>query len=128
MASIYAYTDYRKYLADSYLEFKRTRPSGFTHRRIGQKGNFDPGLFSKVIQGQRNISRKLIPGFCQAFGIEGDEARFFERLVVFNQTRNSVQQLLLSAELDSIRKSRGYYLHRPDENFLTESALCQIST
>jgi uncharacterized protein (TIGR02147 family) len=81
MPDVFAYGDYRKFLKDAYLEKKRTRPSGFTHRLIGRKGGFDPGLFSKVVQGQRNISVKLIPGFCRAFGLQGPESEYFEALV-----------------------------------------------
>jgi uncharacterized protein (TIGR02147 family) len=99
MADIYLYTDYRAYLRDAYLHLKRTRPSGFTHRRIGQKGGFDPGLFSKVIQGQRNISAKLLPGFCRAFGLEGDEARYFQCLVRLDQADSETERRRLEREL-----------------------------
>jgi uncharacterized protein (TIGR02147 family) len=84
MAELRAYLDYRKFLRDRYLE-KQAGDGKFTHRVIGQVGGFDPGLFSKVIFGQRNISRKLIPGFCKAFGLIGDEAEYFKKLVFFNQ-------------------------------------------
>jgi uncharacterized protein (TIGR02147 family) len=99
MADIYHYMDYRTYLRDAYLDLKKTRPSGFTHRRIGQKGGFDPGLFSKVIQGQRNISEKLVPGFCKAFGLSGDEARYFHCLVRFNQADSEAERRELEHEL-----------------------------
>ena len=99
MADIYHYLDYRTYLRDAYLDLKRSRPSGFTHRRIGQKGGFDPGLFSKVIQGQRNISAKLLPGFCRAFGLEGDEARYFHCLVRFTQADSEAERRELEREL-----------------------------
>jgi uncharacterized protein (TIGR02147 family) len=99
MVDIYHYSDYRNYLKDAYLDLKKARPSGFTHRRIGQKGGFDPGLFSKVIQGQRNISEKLLPGFCRAFGLEGDEARYFHCLVRYTQADTVAERRLLEKEL-----------------------------
>lgn len=99
MCDIYLYTDYRAYLGDAYHYLKKTRPSGFTHRRIGQKGGFDPGLFSKVIQGQRNISEKLLPGFCRAFGLEGDEARYFHHLVRLGQADSEAERRELEREM-----------------------------
>ncbi len=84
MVDVYDYLDYRKYLRDSYLE-RQSGNAKLTHRDIGNLGGFDPGLFSKVLFGQRNISRKLIPGFCIAFGLKGREAAFFANLVLFNQ-------------------------------------------
>lgn len=101
MPDIYRYSDYRKYLRDAYLELKRSRPSGFTHRRIGQKGGFDPGLFSKVVQGQRNISGKLVPGFCRAFGLAGEEARYFHCLVRLGQADSDEDRSRAEDELAS---------------------------
>jgi uncharacterized protein (TIGR02147 family) len=86
LPNIYHYLDYRKFLKDAYKE-KRAGDAGFTHRDIGRLGDFDPGLFSKVITGQRNISKKLVPGFCLAFELQGKVAKFFELLVLFNQAR-----------------------------------------
>lgn len=86
MIDVYAYLDYREFLKDRYLE-SQAGDARITHRDIGRTGGFDPGLFSKVIMGQRNISRKLIPGFCKAFGLEGRQAAYFDRLVQFNQAK-----------------------------------------
>ena len=83
--NIFEYLDYRKYLND-YYEIKRKREKGFTHRKIGQLGGFDPGLFSKVITGQRDISLKMIVKFLEAFPLANEkEEEYFELLVRFNQ-------------------------------------------
>ena len=99
MTNVFEYSDYRKFLRDAYLDMKRTKPSGFTHRRIGQKGGFDPGLFSKVIQGERNISPKLIPGFCRAFSLAGQEAHFFANMVVQCQAKSDEEKKKKEMEL-----------------------------
>ncbi len=99
MTNVFEYSDYRKFLRDAYLDMKRTKPSGFTHRRIGQKGGFDPGLFSKVIQGERNISPKLIPGFCRAFELGGQEAQFFANMVVQCQAKSEEERKKKEMEL-----------------------------
>lgn len=99
---IYEYSDYRKFLSDYYLHLKRTRPSGFTHRRIGQKGGFDPGLFSKVIQGERNLSPRLIAGMCKAFGLTGAEARYFGDLVLREQAKSEPERRKKEMELRAL--------------------------
>lgn len=104
MPDIYQYIDYRLFLRDAYLALKQSRPSGFTHRRIGQKGGFDPGLFSKVIQGQRNISDKLVPGFCKAFGLAGQEARYFHVLVRYGQADAEAERRGLAEELAALQR------------------------
>lgn len=99
MVEVYDYLDYRKFLRDSY-QARQSGNAKLSHREIGKLGGFDPGLFSKVLAGQRNISGKLVPGFCRAFGLEGKAAEFFADLVRFNQSatfekkRESFQRLL----------------------------------
>jgi uncharacterized protein (TIGR02147 family) len=102
---IFEYLDYREFLRDRYLE-SQVGDGKFTHRSIGETGGFDPGLFSKVIMGKRNISGKLIPGFCKAFGLQGREAAYFRRLVLFNQARTFEKKKALFEKLLSDAGSR----------------------
>lgn len=84
MPDIFEYLNYRSFLRDCYDE-KRKSGDNFTHRTIGKSGGFDPGLFSKVITGQRNISDDMIPKFCTAFSLNKKETAYFELLVHFDQ-------------------------------------------
>ncbi|MGL1903721.1 MAG: TIGR02147 family protein [Fibrobacterales bacterium] len=83
MADIYNYLDYRKYLNDRYEELKDAE--GVSHRILGKRGGFDPGLFSKVVTGQRDISMKMVGKFIDAFNMSEKEEDYFEVLVLFNQ-------------------------------------------
>jgi uncharacterized protein (TIGR02147 family) len=114
MIEVFDYLDYREFLRDRYLE-SQVGDGKFTHRSIGEKGGFDPGLFSKVIMGQRNISGKLIPGFCKAFALEGRQAAYFGRLVLFNQAKtfgkkkSLFEKLLSDAGGRMVPVARGQY-------------------
>ena len=115
--AIFLYLDYRKFLQDLYAH---GQAAGLSHRELGIKGGFDPGLVSKVMTGQRNISVKMIPRFCQAFGLGARESRFFELLVRYNQARlPSQKQQCLGALLAQgkervsmvTRQQHEYYAH-----------------
>jgi len=98
MPDIYQYMDYRAFL-------KELLP-GFSHRQLGERGGFDPGLVSKVINGQRNISPRMATRFAVAFGLEGRAARFFELLVLYNQARLPSARKRCLADLLAYGKER----------------------
>jgi uncharacterized protein (TIGR02147 family) len=98
MLKIFQYDDYRSFLKDAYEEQRKLDPA-FSHRGIGKRGGFDPGLFSKVISGQRNISSKMIPRFVEAFSLGEREAAYFSVLVRLNQARLISQKKKLLDEL-----------------------------
>jgi uncharacterized protein (TIGR02147 family) len=98
VTDIYSYLDYRIFL-------KELLP-GFTHRELGEKGGFDPGLVSKVLNGQRNLSPRMANRFATAFGLEGRPVKFFELLVLFNQARLPSERKQRLAELLAYGKER----------------------
>jgi uncharacterized protein (TIGR02147 family) len=119
MIEVFDYLDYREFLRDRYLE-SQVRDRKFTHRSIGERGGFDPGLFSKVIMGKRNISSKLIPGFCKAFALEDREAAYFGRLVLFNQAKTFEKKKSLFEKLLSEAGSRMVPVARDQYEFYRE--------
>jgi len=95
---IFNHLDYRAYL--------RELTARYSHRTLGERGGFDPGLVSKVINGQRNISPKMIPRFATAYGLEGRASRFFELLVLYNQARLPSERKKRLADLLAYGKDR----------------------
>jgi uncharacterized protein (TIGR02147 family) len=101
MPSIFEYLDYRKFLQDAYKE-KKKKNYNFSHRYLGQKGGFDPGHFSKVITGQRNLTNSMVRKFAKAFSLSEAEEEYFENLVFFNQaTTHADKQYYLKKTLNS---------------------------
>ena len=96
MQPIEFYTDYRKYLIDSYQDRKK-RFNFFSYRYFCKKaGIASPSLFKEVCSGKRNLTDVTIASFAKGLGLKDAEAKYFEALVLFNQSNNprEKQQLL----------------------------------
>ena len=59
MASIFDYTDYRKFLRDRFVETKAKEPT-FTYRNLALRAGFkSAGFFTQVLQGKTNLSDQM---------------------------------------------------------------------
>ena len=84
MASIFEYTDYRKYLADWFDGKKKSQP-WFSYGSFAQKAGFnDKGFFHNVIHGKRDLTKESLVKVSQAIGHSKAEAEYFENIVFFN--------------------------------------------
>jgi uncharacterized protein (TIGR02147 family) len=89
MQELYRYIDFRKYLADFYLEKKRTTRH-FSYRYFAERAGIKSPVFLKqVVDGQRNLTRGMIEKFIPALNLTIKEGLFFKNLVLFNQAKNS---------------------------------------
>jgi uncharacterized protein (TIGR02147 family) len=104
MKTIFSYTNYREFLRDFYRENKNDDPR-FSHRHIAAKMGFDSGYFTKIIQGKRNISKKLISKFAVFLELKVKESRFFEALVLYNQAKSLSEKRQYLERLLSFRKT-----------------------
>ena len=83
---IFEYTDYRKYLADFFLQKKAHTPA-YSHRVFArQAGLSSPSHFLMIIKGERNLSMKTIEKFAEGMKLSKKERRYFE---LTNQIRRS---------------------------------------
>lgn len=104
MKSIFSYTNYREFLKDFYQDNKSDNPR-FSHRHIAAKMGFDSGYFTKIIQGKRNISKKLISKFAVFLNLKIKESRFFEALVLYNQAKSLSEKRQYLERLLSFKKT-----------------------
>lgn len=87
-APLYEYSDYRKFLMDYYAGKKRANP-GYSHRVFAkQAGLSSPSHLLMIINGERNLSIKTIEKFAEGLKLSGKEKKYFELLVLFNQTND----------------------------------------
>lgn len=96
MKRIEHYSDYRIYLRDYYEEQKRKFPF-FSHRYICRKaGMKSPSFLREIIAGKRNMTSRTISAFAKVLALNENDAKFFELLIKFNQSKNSLikQQFL----------------------------------
>src|SRR3954468_13150182 len=83
--SVFAYTDYRRYLRE-YYAWAKTHQRGFSHRAFMAKtGMSGPNYFKRVMEGAHNLTENSIPKFSAALGLTEPEAEYFKNLVYFNQ-------------------------------------------
>lgn len=82
--NIYAFLDYRKYL-EAYYRSRKAADRKFSHRFIGKEGGFDPGLFSKILQGKRDISTTMVFKLAALLKLNRRQTSYFESLVLYNQ-------------------------------------------
>jgi uncharacterized protein (TIGR02147 family) len=92
MKEIFKYIDFRKYLADYYLEKKRTSRH-FSYRFFAQRAGIkSPVFFKQVIDGERNLTRAMIEKFTVALNLNKKECLFFKNLVLFNQAKGAQEK------------------------------------
>ena len=92
MKSLFEYIDYRKYL-DSFYQHKKKSARAFSYRYFAQKaGIHSPSFLKEVIDGKRNLSRRMIEKFSRGLGLSEKESLYFRNLVLFNQSATSSEK------------------------------------
>lgn len=86
--NIFEYSDYRQYLSDYYAQ-KKAHNASYSHRLFAaQAGLSSPSHLLMIIKGERNLSLKTIPKFAEGLKLGVKERRFFELIVLYNQTED----------------------------------------
>ncbi len=88
LPDILNYTDYRQFLLDYYHAQKQATPR-FSLRAFAKKAGFPShGLLKYLMDGQRNLSQKTLIKLSMGLGFNGEQSRYFENLVFFNQAKS----------------------------------------
>lgn len=89
MKSIFSYLDYRAYLRDR-IDYLRKKNPNLSFRNLSRKAGYaSPNYFQLVMEGKRNLSAESIQNFAKTLKLKAKEARFFEILVHYEQSKNS---------------------------------------
>jgi uncharacterized protein (TIGR02147 family) len=104
--SIFAYTDYRKYLSDFYLKQKQINDA-FSYRFFSRKAGINSiELYKDVVEGRQRLGRALIMKFSAAIGHSRKEALYFENMVFFNEAGNAKGRKLFFERMISSQGSK----------------------
>src|SRR4051812_24747415 len=88
METLYAYTDYRKYLRD-YFQEKKQSNKHFSLKVLAEKSGFKArDYLMRVMRGDRNLSEAGIKKLSEFFRFSEKQAEYFQTLVMFNQAEN----------------------------------------
>ena len=103
MESIFAYTDYRTFLADYYDHHKTQNPT-FSYQMLSDKAGFsNRGFLHNVITGSKNLSKSSAVQLSQAMQLKPVEADYFENLVSFCQAKNLRERNYFFDKLNAIK-------------------------
>jgi uncharacterized protein (TIGR02147 family) len=103
--NIFEYSDYRQYLADYYSKKKTSNP-GYSHRVFArQAGLSSPSHLLMIINGARNLSLKTIPKFAEGLKLSSKEKRYFELMVLYNQTDDLQMKAKCFSEILTLKGS-----------------------
>jgi uncharacterized protein (TIGR02147 family) len=86
--NVFEYTDYRKFLHDTYTE-RKTENRHFSYRFIAYRVGFkSAGHFTKIIQGKANISPRLALRFAEFLKLNKRGTEYFQYMVLYNQAKH----------------------------------------
>jgi uncharacterized protein (TIGR02147 family) len=105
MASIFSYTDYRKYLKDVFAARKKIDPK-VSHRWLAaQLGLSTSNFMMLVMQGKRNLNAALCHRLSEVLRHTQKEAAYFENLVGFAQSKTVKEKDLYFSRMMATRKN-----------------------
>ncbi len=104
--NIFEYLDFRRYLHDCYHAGKEN-VQAFSYRYLARRAGFtSPSFIKLVMEGQRNLSPQGTEKVAYAFGLKGEETKFFKALVEFGQAESAEAKNAAFARLSSERRGR----------------------
>ena len=105
---IYEHLNYRDYM-QVLFDYKSATDKTFSHRNLCRKAGLkSPSYFLMVIQGKRNLTSNTINRFVKAIDLEPGHARYFERLVLFNQARDEREREFHLTRLAEMRPKKKF--------------------
>lgn len=112
------YLDYRSYLKDWYVAYKRAHPH-FSYRVLAGKVGFSsPGFFTQIQQRKSNISLKMAMQFADAIGLHRRERDYFLLLVCYDQEDRPAERRKIFQRMSLYKNSAATLLHPDQGGFL----------
>jgi uncharacterized protein (TIGR02147 family) len=105
--SIFKYLNYREFLRDAYQQ-RHAEDWHFSHRYIASMIKMDASMFSKILQGSRDLTPRLIDAFANLFCIHLAEKEYFKNLVYFNQAKTHSESRFY---LERLVESKDFEVH-----------------
>lgn len=104
--SLFSCLDYREFLSEWFSARKKLQP-GYSGALFAKKAGIGSHtLLGMVIRGERNLSPATTRAFIRALGLKGRDALYFEKLVLFNQSKNSDDRAYYFEQLSSMTDGR----------------------
>lgn len=105
--NVFLFDDYRLFLSQ-WFDWKKRVQRGYSGAVFAKSAGLSShSLLGMVIRGNRNLSAKTIRAFCRALSLKGQQALYFEKLVLFNQSGNSEDKAYYLDQLVSVSGGNG---------------------
>jgi uncharacterized protein (TIGR02147 family) len=104
MISIFSYISFRDFLRDAYEERKAAHPA-FSYRFIARRLGINASTVLRIMQGGRNLNRKLIEPLAAVFKLGKRETAYFNLLVNLGQARSEQEKNLFLEKAMAFNKS-----------------------
>jgi uncharacterized protein (TIGR02147 family) len=120
--SVFSYLDYRAFLTD-YCKQARQENRRFSNRHFAMRAGLpvsNASLLSKVRAGKRKLTLDLRFKFAKALELTGEEFRYFDLLVQFNQAERMEAKNHFYAELAKYRGSRAKILKSDEYRYYSK--------
>ena len=115
MEPLFAYTDYRRYLADWFAEKKRDN-GRFSLGMLAERSGFKArDYLLRVMRGDRNLSPEGAKKLSDFFRFSEKQAEYFSTLVRFNQARTTSEKDRCYSRLAEVRKFGAHQRLRQDQ-------------
>ncbi len=104
MPDVFNYINFRQFLGDV-LDYKQAINSSYSANAFIRDAGFSNnsrGYFTHIVNGARNLSHPRIQGFIQACKLKGPAAKYFENLVLFNQSERNEEKKLYFSRMNDI--------------------------
>ncbi len=120
MKSIFAYSDYRKFLEDFYRS--RKEEGGYSYRQFSENSKIrSPNFLKLVIAGSKNLTIENIHRFAIACGLRHHEHEFFEALVLHGQASSEEEKTFYRRRLVDLKRNHQPHAKAPElKHLLTE--------
>jgi len=115
MVDIYAYDDFRKLLADLYVQFKELHPATSARSFAALAGFSNPGFFNDVVRGARKLSREAQAKLIAVFSFNAKQAEFFRLLVEYGQEKDPALRERVRDRLQARRSRSSFARLQPDK-------------
>ena len=104
---VFDYDNYREFLSD-WFSWKKSSSPSYSGAVFARKAGLSAHtLLGMTVRGQRNLSHDTIRAFTRALELKTREALFFEKLVLFNQSRSGEDKAYYLEQLLSVSQGNG---------------------
>jgi uncharacterized protein (TIGR02147 family) len=103
--SIFSFLDFREFLS-AYIQERKIANPQFSVRSMAYRIGCNPGFFSRILKGTRNLSPELILKLGEIMKLNTKQKHYFELLVNYSQAKKQVEKDHFFRQLDLFRASK----------------------